>query len=593
MKFKRMIRYIFAFNLLLLAIFCLNVASAETIQDFNAKMTIEKDGSIFVSEEITYDFGQEAKHGIFREIPLTSSNGPRLYIKVVAVKDANDYAYRYSTSQEKNVLQIKIGDPDIILSGIRTFVITYRVRHAIRNFQDHDELYWNVTGNQWPVAIQHAQAEITLPDYTMSSISMACFTGVQGSKEKNCVFNRNDASVTYSTTQGLHVGEGLTVVFGMPLGFVQVAQTAPHQEKNNFVNHTRGHHFQFSWLASIFFVLFIVIKLFKRKSIKLKPVIPRELKNQPIVTEYNPPNNLSPIIIGAIVDRKVDAADITSVILDLAIRGYIKIRYHVQYRRFLSDKKDFELIRLKDGADLTEPADQLVFAFLFNFSKSTSVTLYDLMSQAASIQPYIKQIQESIGRTLSNEGYFDSALKERKSKQLKIGLFSSLAVVFIVPFISLPAGIKIFLIPVMMIAVLIFSRLLSKLTPQLTQKGLSVLRKIMGFREFLQLTEKDKLEALNAPELQPELFEKFLPYAMVLGVEEKWAKKFEGIYHVIPNWYEDASATGFNSQLLAHSLREFHGSCGQIFSASMPKTSSGLNRGFSGGGSGGGGGRSW
>ncbi len=215
------------------------------------------------------------------------------------------------------------------------------------------------------------------------------------------------------------------------------------------------------------------------------------------------------------------------------------------------------------------------------------------MSQAVRIQPYIKQIQESIERTLSDKGYFDPALKKRKSRQLKMGLFSSLAVVFIVPFISMPDGIKICLIPVMMIVVVVFSKLLSRLTQQLTQKGLFVIKKILGFREFLQLTEKDKLEALNAPALQPELFEKFLPYAMVLGVEEKWAKKFEGIYHTIPNWYEDASAIGFNSLLLAQSLREFNGSCGQAFSAPMPKMSSGFSKGFSGGGSGGGGGRSW
>ncbi len=227
MKFKRMIRYFFTFIFLQLAIGCFNIASAETIQDFNAKMTIQKDGSVFVSEKIMYDFGQETKHGVFREIPLTSSNGPQLNIAVVTVEDANNHAYHYSTSAAENVLQIKIGDPNIILSGLRTFVITYKVDHAIRNFQDHDELYWNVTGNQWPVAIQHAQAEVMLPDYTMSPISMACFTGAQGSQAKNCTFNRGDASIHYSTTQALNVDEGLTVVFGMPLGYVQVAQAAP------------------------------------------------------------------------------------------------------------------------------------------------------------------------------------------------------------------------------------------------------------------------------------------------------------------------------------------------------------------------------
>jgi uncharacterized membrane protein len=580
---------------LLLTFFCFNTVSAETIQDFITKITIQKDGSIFVSEKIVYDFGQERRHGLFREIPLVSSNGPQLDITVVTVEDANNQAYHYSTSNSGNLLQLKVGDPKTILSGMRTFVIAYRVEHAVRNFKDHDELYWNVTGNQWPVDIQHAEAQVMLPDYSMTNINMTCFTGRQGSVEKNCTFNRGNASINYVTTQVLNVGEGLTLVFGMPLGFVHTVAPEPAQTRRVVVDNTNSHHFDFSWVMGGFFAFYIFIKLFKRRTKKLKPIIPRELKKQAIVTEYNPPGNLSPIIIGAIFDRKVDASDITSVILDLAIRGYLKLRFNVQQRRLLPDGKDFELIRLKDGADLVESADQIVFAFLFDFSKRNSITLNELITQKASIQPYIKQIQENIERTLCKKEYFDPAIKEKKSKQLKICLFSSLVLLFIVPFVPISGGIKAALISMLMLAVIVFAGFLSKLTQQLTQKGIFVLRKILGFREFLQLTEKDKLEKLNAPEVLPETFERFLPYAMVLGVEKEWAKRFEGIYHIIPSWYENSSATSFNSQILARSLREFNGSFSQAFTAPpapFSKMSSGF-KGSSGGGSGGGGGRSW
>jgi uncharacterized membrane protein len=139
---------------------------------------------------------------------------------------------------------------------------------------------------------------------------------------------------------------------------------------------------------------------------------------------------------------------------------------------------------------------------------------------------------------------------------------------------------------------------------RLTPKGLSVLKKILGFREFLQLTEKDRLELLNAPELQPEIFEKFLPYAMVLGVENKWAKKFEGIYNTIPNWYEDTKITNFNSYSLTKDLTSFNNFFNKVFNIpfnkvfNIPSTSSGFSSGFggggsSGGGSGGGSGGSW
>jgi uncharacterized membrane protein len=151
-----------------------------------------------------------------------------------------------------------------------------------------------------------------------------------------------------------------------------------------------------------------------------------------------------------------------------------------------------------------------------------------------------------------------------------------------------------FLFPVSFVVMFVTSLLV--LGHRLTPKGLSVLKKILGFREFLQLTEKDRVELLNAPELQPEIFEKFLPYAMVLGVEDKWAKKFEGIYNTIPNWYEDPTITNFNSYSLTKDLTSFNIPFNKVFN--IPSTSSGFSSGFGGGGSsgsgfGGGVGSSW
>lgn len=132
---------------------------------------------------------------------------------------------------------------------------------------------------------------------------------------------------------------------------------------------------------------------------------------------------------------------------------------------------------------------------------------------------------------------------------------------------------------------------------KLTDRGIGALRKILGFYEFLKLTEKDKLKLTNAPELQPKLFEKFLPYAMVLGVEEQWAKRFENIYTTMPSWYADSSLSTFNSHALVVSLYGLNSSINSSIGASSGSHSSGFSGGggggFSGGGSGGGGGGSW
>jgi len=570
-------------------------AEAELINDFNANITIQKDGLVFVTEKIIYNFGSNQKRGIFRDIPLTAINGPALNINVLEVKNENGKPYQYNTSFTNNVLHIKIGDPNVLVSGIKTYIISYKVLNAIRTFKDHHELYWNVTGNQWPVAILNASASVNLSDLSVSNVRMDCFTGPLGSTQKNCSFHQDGFNVNYSTTKSLKINEGLTIVLGIPLGYINNTYVSPSQtySVSQTSNSNPNFVFLFFLIPFIIFILFAV-KLFaqRAKLTKPKPVIPHKLKSQPVVVEYHPPDNLSPIEIGTLLDRRVDTTDISSVIIDLAVRGYIKIRYLVQPMRFLPDKKDFELIKLKDGADLVRPADKIIFELLFN--GQNSIKLSDLKEQKTSFQSDIERIKKDTENDLYNKGYFDEAAKN-KSKKLKAYLSFLAIILFIGLFLSqyFRAGFGLMFIVLLVGVFIIISLMMTKLTHKLTPQGISALGKILGFREFLQLTEKDKLQLLNAPELQPEMFERFLPYAMVLGIEDKWAKKFEGIYNTAPNWYEDPTAVRFNSYALASNLAFFNSSFNQVFNIAFSTSSGFGSGGFSGGGSGGGGGGSW
>ena len=574
-------------------------AKTEAVNNFNANITIQKDGSVFIAETIIYDFGSNQKHGIFRDIPLTAVNGPRLNISVSGVSNEVGQPYQYATSIVNNVLQVKIGNPDALITGIKTYIINYQVYNAIRTFDDHDELYWNVTGNQWPVAIQNANALVILPDSPMSNVRMDCFTGSQGSTQKNCAFNQSGSNVSYSTTQPLNANEGLTLVLGIPLGYIQNTYVPPQQTYPASNTSTANSNFLFGIFLGLFIIfIFALVILFawRAKTAKPKPVIPSELKGQPVVPEYNPPDNLPPIEIGALLDSRVDITDISSVIMDLAVRGYLKIRYTVQEIRFWPDKKDFELIKLKDGADLAHPADKIIFKLLFK--SRGRVKLSDLKEQKTTFQSDIKKIQEDTEQHLRDEGYFDRTTKD-KSKKLKTYLFMATAILFIGTFLLTISPSWFGLIFIASFAgfvgaVIVIPIMIMRLANKLTPRGIAALGKILGFKEFLQLTDKDKLRLLNAPELQPEMFEKFLPYAMVLGVEDKWAQKFEGIYNTIPNWYEDPTAASFDSYIFARNLTFFNSSFNQVFSIASPGSSSGFGGGgFSGGGSGGGGGRSW
>lgn len=608
-KYK-LTRYLFIVGILFATVLGFSdrtYASAEAINNFDARIEIKKDASVFVSEKITYDFGTNGRHGIFRDIPLATENGPQLDVNVASVSDELGHAYLYNVSILNNAVHIKIGNPNLTVSGRRTYVIKYLVYNAIRTFSDHDEFYWNVTGDRWLVPIDKASASVTLFDSSLMDPKMACFTGPVKSVLSKCTFGKGDGSFDYSTIGDLKSEEGFTIVFGIPSGYVKNAYTAPARPSsyggsaNNVYNVSNNGMFYLTLpfvIISIFVVVIvlIVLSLLGATRIKPKPVIPKELRGLPIVVEYNPPDNLPPIEVGALLDRKVDVTDISSVIMDLAVRGYLKIK-HISISSFLSKQNDFELIRLKDGADLNHPADKIIFDLLFGHDDH--VKLGELQSSGTVFQKHIEKITDKTEERMRDEGYFDQSVKTKTKKPKNylgiLGISGLIIGAAIMGAIFGRAGLSVYFL--LVIGIIFISELM-KLGNKLTPKGVAAFTKVLGFREFLQLTEKDKLELLNAPELQPETFEKFLPYAMALGVEDKWAKKFEGIYNTMPNWYEDPAMSTFNSFTLINNLTYFDIAFNNVFNITSPRSTSGFSSGFgggdfSGGGSGGGGGGSW
>lgn len=563
----------------------------EIINKFDAHIVIQKNSTISVVESITYDFGDTQKHGIFRDIPLTSAQGPNISITVRSVRDELGNSYTYTTSISNSVYHVKIGDPDILLSGVKTYVITYDVRGGMRAFEDHDELYWNVTGDKWLVGIQSATASVILPDAAITNPQTGCFTGYAGSTATNCIGRNLQGSVMFATNQSLGPGQGLTIVVGFPRGYV----TIPAYTESSSTSSDFGFFGGFFLAVFVFIVVIVsyLVRLISSKK-KPKPVIPRELRGKSIITEYNPPNKLLPIEVGTILDRRVDITDISSVIMDLAVRGYLKIRYVTIPVKFWKDKKDFELVRLKDGLDLIHPGDKLIFGFLF--SGRDSVLVSKLANQKTAFQAVIKSIIKGTEDKLDSDGYFDESAKHRTEKLGKI-VFAGTIAMFVSYFILKIVRGNIFgviLFVVSAVGTTITGGYMGMLKNKLSPQGFTTLEKILGFREFLDLTEKDKLALLNAPALEPETFEKFLPYAMVLGVEEQWAKKFEGIYAHTPAWFEDTtSSTAFSTVWLTHNLSTFGTSFNNVYALTAPRSSSGFSGGSSGGGGGGGGGGSW
>ncbi len=588
-------------------------ASNDAIDAFDAQFAIQANGSVKVTERIQYVFDAETEHhGIFRDIPLTSENGPRLVIRIVGVTDETGARYRYTTSTKNDVLDVKIGDANVLVSGEKTYVLNYTVSNAIRSFDDHDEFYWNVTGNGWKVPIAHATASGVLPASSTNFGETACFTGSTNSTTSDCTATLgDDGAMVYVANSPLEAGEGLTIVTGIPLGMIQnivvptplssgsmSSNSHPSLSSSNvsFQEILPGLIFTFFFIGFFIFALLrFAIKLGRKRG--AVPVIPKELKNVSIIAEYEPPKGMSPILVGTLLDRTVDMTDISSVIMDLAVRGYIKIRHTVKEIPFWPDKKDFELSKLKEGTDLVQPADKIIFELLF--AGRSVVTLSELQTEKEGFQEAIKRLKKETEQVLYDEGYFSQEWKDaqkKKDQQFIVGfvVFGVLFVAYrmVADFVS-PIFIGVLLIALVVGMALYTNR--RKSGSMLTEKGLTALQKTLGFREFLRVTETDRMAMMQAPQSKPETFVKFLPYAMVLGVENEWAKKFEGLDMVAPSWYEDRTMTTFQSMSLMNSLGMFDSSFNQVFNITSPRnsSSSGFSGGFSGGGSGGGGGGSW
>ncbi len=592
-------------------------ASGESIKSFDVRAQVFTDGSVQVTEQITYDFGTNERHGIFRDIPLMSDLGPNLGIVVKSVADEEGSAYQYEVTSDGAALHIKIGDPTHTIRGVHAYFIDYELYGAIRQFADYDEFYWNATGNQWTVPIDEAKISVFLPAITpLSDVTVDCYTGAVRSDTHDCTTHigeetpSDDATSTVpfadvTLQHGLQPGEGLTVAVGFPKAII-VAGSIPDNAitATNSAGASSGSEdtpwpialLGGVWVSIVFGVIIARIgrAVGRGGSHRVKPIrIPAQIKGKPVVVQYDPPDALTAVDIGTLDDRSVDGVDLSATIIDLAIKGYLKIKYTKTVRRFLPDSEDYEFVKLKDGNDLVHPAYRVVYNLLF--TSSDRLTLSDLQAAPTVGYAALQQAQKAMSVYLTTQGYFEEGKKGKpeKLKHLKkLKLFGPLVIVVSILFLLniFPGGAAVFagLIGLAGVAAVVWAVWAS--ATRLTSKGIETIAKVLGFRKFLQATEKDRLDMLNAPSLQPEIFEKFLPYAMVFGVEKQWAEKFEKLYNLQPTWFE-GYPSGMNAVLLADSLNHFGSS---FASAAAPPTSSGVGGGgFSGGGSGGGGGGSW
>ncbi len=556
----------------LLLFFCfVFTVNAEEIKNFDSEININKDGSVDVRETIVYDFGDLERHGIFRTIPYIKTNNEgkkfQLEFSNFSLSDENNHSYEFKKITDGGNISLKIGDPDKTITGINTYIIGYKVFGALTYFSDHDELYWNVTGNDWDIPIVSSDAFIKLPvEVKKADLKVSCFEGVSGSNENLCQYSYDRGTLHLNSARYLKSKEGLTVVIGFPINIVGRLEPKPYIEfKDTLLGKLlMGLMGLIGLIWYVFLPFYIIYRWFKTG---------RDPKGTVGVTTawYEAPKTpdnkrfLTPGEVGTLGDETVDLKDISATIVDLARRGYLRIEE--------KKKNDYYLIRL-DGPRTTGPVVQGGKEKLLEYEKLLIDKFFKKKTEIRLKGEHLSGEVEEVKKSLYAD-VVDEKLFSQNPETTRI-------IYFVIALVALFTGN----LPLAFVS-FIFGRVM----PRKTIEGVNAFNVSKSLKNFLTSQERQ----LKFQADKQMMFEKLLPYAVAFGVEKIWARRFKDMNLKQPDWYQGYSGGTFNSYIFVNSLSS---SMSSFRSAATPTRSSsgfssGFSGGFSGGGGGGGGGGSW
>jgi len=533
--------------------------NAEHIQTLEIVAGIRTDGTVHMSERIEYVF-QEPRHGIMRNIPSIKKNADgkkyRLTIDNIYVQNDNGAKYPFSTSWNSESLTLKIGDPDMTITGTQRYMISYDVSGAITYFSDHDELYWNMVGNEWNVPVALARAVVTIPENVQSGrMTGVCYTGKSGSSISDCSMTASDSAVVIQTTEPLEAYEGLTTAVSFPKGIV--AQLEPKEVIPFFTTLLGRIVLICIVLAAI--VWYIVIPVVVVRKWWIGGRDPKPAMGE-VAAWFEPPKTkskriLTPAETGSLIDERADVRDMYASIIDLARRGYLVITE--------VKKGEFDLAKKKDWQN-----DHLVLAFervLLDGMLKTKETVH--LKDLNLVVP-MKKATDMVYELVVKEGIFS---KNPNTIRMLYSIFAVFAAITCNPLlllVSLTFGLHM---------------------PKKTMFGAQQAAVARSLKNFLA-SQKKQLAFQVRNQM---MFEKLLPYAIAFGVEKIWAERFRSVALKNPDWYISSEGNRFNSVVFASSISR--GMTQSFSAATVSRSSSGFSSGSSGGfsGGGGGGGGSW
>ncbi len=535
------------------------------IKRFDAMIVVERDGSLDVTESITAEF-TGSWNGIYRTIPVVyrSPQGFNwtLRLRLLGATDEAGNALKVQGSRERHYLKYKIWVPNAY-DDTHTVKLHYLAFNGLRFFEDHDELYWNVTGDEWDVPIEAAAVRIELPR-SATGVRAIAFNGAYGSTAQDAQIATSGTTISIAMPGGLGFREGLTAVVGWDKGLV--AEPTGAQRAAGFL----AANWPLAFPVVVFLGMFV---LWYR--------VGRDPSSLPITVQYEPPDGLTPAEAGTLMDGSVDMRDITATVVHLAVEGRLKIeeREEAQFLG-LFKHRDYVFHRQdpKEGATPLQAHEESVFRGIFDGLRE--VRMSDLENE---FYKNLTDIRDSVYERLIQRGLYRSRPDRVKSRWMGFAVLLLLLAVPVVMFAP-RASIAPATAVIAAVASAAIMALFGLIMPARTALGARTRERVLGFEEFLTRVESDRYARVIKT---PEMFERFLPYAMAFGVEERWARAFQDICHERPTWYVGIGPGTFNSSVFSSRLSAFSSRVGSTMSSS-PRSSGGS--GFGGGGSSGGGG---
>lgn len=553
-----------------------------TIQRFHADVTVRPDASLGVVEHLSARF-EGSWNGLYRDIPLTFPIGDgrtrRLRITAVGATGADGSPLRLESRIESGELRLKIWVPGA-RDAVRQVVLHYRVQGALRFFQDHDEVYWNATGNAWTVPIESASATVHLPAGA-AGVRTAVYTGPAGARTGAASVTTDSAgAVTYTAQAALAPGSGLTVVAGWNPGLV----ARPTAAARTLARIARV------WPLALPVLAFVgLFALWWRMG--------RDPEEGPLVVRYEPPDGLGPAETGYVATDGQNPKGITATIVDLAVRGLLRIEEEEKhgFLEKLNGTPSYVFVRTSEPSSWSglKAFEAEILEGLFDGGASERTPMQDLRRK---FYRNASRARRLVGSEIMADRFYGHSPSRVRGSFTAAGVLLGALLLFVVvasndhpasaPFWLLASPVWLWLIAVL--GVVVSFLFWGYLMPARTSRGAAAHAAALGFKEFLSRVDADRYDRTA---LRPELFDRFLPYAMAFGVEKKWAERFEGMTLPPPTWYAGPYGVTPGGGFSPTSFVSAFSSGMTSAAGAMGAGGSGLGGGgASGGGAGGGGG---